>query len=63
MKQCYMCDYCGRVFDKEFEAKKCEASHEKNLEIIDADYKSDGKMPYRLVVASESGRQEVYYKE
>ena len=60
----YICDYCGSYYSDEEDAKRCEAFHEKDLQICGAQYTSmiysDNKMPDAISIKTHEGNVGIY---
>lgn len=65
MKIQYKCEYCGKTYDNEGEAHKCEISHEEwansEIKIASTPYSfgEDG-VPDRIRLRNESGKSYAY---
>lgn len=58
----YICEYCGVDYDREEDAKRCEASHIKPVKVVKADYKYIGiqNLPVSVTVEFENGAEREY---
>lgn len=50
MKNLYMCDICGEVFENEIDAKQCESNHRTPTDAIPYEYAKKSQFPYKLKV-------------
>lgn len=61
----YICECCGVDYDREEDAKKCEASHIKPVKIVKADYEyrfsEMPNTPVSVTVKFENGMEREYF--
>lgn len=58
----YICEGCGVDYDREEDAKKCEASHIKPVKVLKANYEYIGgkNLPVSVTVKFENGAEREY---
>ena len=61
----YICECCGVDYDREEDAKRCEASHIKPVKIVKADYEyrfsEMPNTPVSVTVKFENGMEREYF--
>ena len=64
MKIQYKCDYCGKTYDNEKDAYKCEVAHEEwlnsTIEVVDNMFFQDDGKPYEICLRNKSGKSHMY---
>lgn len=50
MKTLFKCEICGKIYEDETEAKRCEKDHEMPLEVTPMAYGEGTKYPYKVKV-------------